>query len=542
MQALSDLFSSTRKTRVHRAKRHESTLQPYQHEPLRNIYGIRLLKLKTERVHGTLSCSIEHFSRTDPLIPSFRAVSYCWGDPSPTHAILLNEHRYAVHKNLWLVLDWLWRRQMLDYFWTDCLSLDQHNAAELGQQIPMMKHVYTSAEEVFMFLGFDQPEEKALDALKIETASVRDSDHCLEAAQTLTSNPFWQRIWIIQEATLASTGTLIAGNSKFSLDSFLTTVLELEKDSPSSGYTFAKPVRRIHELRQQRRRRDRPSLALFRLLEEFRDCQCTNPIDRIYGLSSLVVDPVNLVTRLELRQNKPAQQVFWNVVLEYSFPIFNYHRIIDELAPMYQEPTPMLYLESLMDFSIDPTTSVLHRGQARYVLLAVLALNKLARTYRPFRCNQTDIDWTHAFRSLHPTPIMLQNPEICSPRGLDNIRRHFQLALDIASSIVGSEIPSKVSPTNSEGWWTWEYHSPSAHADWEIGSDEYFLEFSPHGTDYLVSPSEPDRVPILKYPGGQVGVIPINFTTALRWVLCAHHNVDPPVQVQGFYENRLMFM
>lgn len=56
---------------------------------------------------------------------------------------------------------------MFDYFWTDCLSLDQQNEQELSEQIPCMRDICSGAKHVFIFLGHQEGVEHSLeDVLK----------------------------------------------------------------------------------------------------------------------------------------------------------------------------------------------------------------------------------------------------------------------------------------------------------------------------------------------------------------------------------------
>ena len=91
---------------------------------------IRLLVIKPGRAHWKLFCEVIHVSLGDEV--SYEALSYAWGDPTPTHAITLQTGdrvtQIGVTKNLWDAL-----RQFRDIdksvtLWIDalCLYLDRH--------------------------------------------------------------------------------------------------------------------------------------------------------------------------------------------------------------------------------------------------------------------------------------------------------------------------------------------------------------------------------------------------------------------------------
>jgi hypothetical protein len=97
-------------------KKTPANAQLYQHEPLSNLYIMRLLKLDPDLADGELVCSISHFNRAYREVPKFYAISYCWGDPSPTRKIRINGLYCHIHENLWTCLHWLWEHEMFEYF------------------------------------------------------------------------------------------------------------------------------------------------------------------------------------------------------------------------------------------------------------------------------------------------------------------------------------------------------------------------------------------------------------------------------------------
>jgi hypothetical protein len=108
---------------------------------------------------------------------------------------------------------------------------------------------------------------------------------------------------------LAAKGTLLAGTSRIDLDDFLLKVKYI-LTRPTSLASF-KAMWQIEELRRKRRQ----PIPLWRLLQDFQHSESTNPIDKVYGLIGLVDEPIQLAIKIDLRNDKTAQQVFWDVIL-----------------------------------------------------------------------------------------------------------------------------------------------------------------------------------------------------------------------------------
>jgi hypothetical protein len=70
---------------------------------------IRLVQLKPQRAanqdNKRIHCSLEHVSLNES--PTYRALSYAWGDPSYTQSIMLNGAAFRVTENLKVALQHL---------------------------------------------------------------------------------------------------------------------------------------------------------------------------------------------------------------------------------------------------------------------------------------------------------------------------------------------------------------------------------------------------------------------------------------------------
>ena len=139
----------------------------------------RLLKAQAEpepdEVQGSpgpsdirISISLQEFDLSDA--PSFKALSYTWGpayhdflseeilDPRPvfSHVVLWNGQEFPVTQNLYEALRHLIERGIDDWLWIDAICINQKDVGERGIQVALMGKIYSSAEEVLVWLGATQ--------------------------------------------------------------------------------------------------------------------------------------------------------------------------------------------------------------------------------------------------------------------------------------------------------------------------------------------------------------------------------------------------
>ncbi|CAG9981033.1 unnamed protein product [Clonostachys byssicola] len=116
---------------------------------------IRLLTiLSTE---PEISCRLEVAELKDEL--SFNALSYVWGDPTVTKAILVNGHRILVTINLVSALEYApyhlhkAKHATSKKLWVDAICINQEDIAEKSRQVSLMKHIYSQSGIVLCWLG-----------------------------------------------------------------------------------------------------------------------------------------------------------------------------------------------------------------------------------------------------------------------------------------------------------------------------------------------------------------------------------------------------
>lgn len=203
------------------------------------------------------------FSKTEP--PVYTCLSYMWGSPfkadSSSH-VLINAHPFKVPPNLMSFLEcyvaeklvitddaagdtylWVDYKSMNAYLWIDQICIDQLNVPEKTAQVKRMDEIYLNAQGgTVVWLGDPRAAsylgtglstatwEKTRDLVDRMTAlaeSVRGSASayhiCKEHMSTedmgilaqivsdMVENPYWTRMWIVQEVLLSPIVMLLYG-------------------------------------------------------------------------------------------------------------------------------------------------------------------------------------------------------------------------------------------------------------------------------------------------------------------------------------------
>jgi hypothetical protein len=200
---------------------------------------IRLLRLQNtvktiDITHGSksLQCELAVFSLDS--VPSYVALSYCWGDLGTTYPLSCLGQELQIQENLHAVLTRLHEVGFRDWLWADAVCINQHSDVEKNHQIPLMRYVFSQAHMVLGWLG-EAPEglhdswevmqrlPAALAPLKGMIGPPLDLQCSSESIEKmwpilndLLGCSFFKRLWIVQEVALARAVSLLCGDLLFS--------------------------------------------------------------------------------------------------------------------------------------------------------------------------------------------------------------------------------------------------------------------------------------------------------------------------------------
>jgi hypothetical protein len=174
------------------------------------------------------------------------ALSYVWGNPKITRDIVVNHQTIQATSNLASALkhirakNWVniafWYQRASYRLWVDAICINQNDTQERNAQVSLMWKIYNGASHVLAWLG--DPNKEMLLAMRIfarfEENLKRSGETDMEwlqdapelwrkdiikasgneqwvALRQFFNNPYWKRIWIIQEL-LANETLLMIGD------------------------------------------------------------------------------------------------------------------------------------------------------------------------------------------------------------------------------------------------------------------------------------------------------------------------------------------
>jgi len=270
-----------------------------------DTHEIRLLKLEwTYAEDSSITYSLDHASLIDP--GSYVALSYCWGDPLITEIIRLDGVDVRVTVNLASALRAVQKR----YFhtgngirvWADALCINQGDNEERSHQVRSMRQIYSRASLVFCWIGVSQPSRLSevvkywlqgqLTLLSVEDPQSSWMKESWELLNHFFSQPYWKRIWIIQEIAAASKVQVMFGDVQIPWDGLAALLDKMQEVSSQSQVSHRLDYRNALHLPYFRDRffiRRQP-ISLIEAIRLTSQALSTDPRDKIYALLGLCHD------------------------------------------------------------------------------------------------------------------------------------------------------------------------------------------------------------------------------------------------------------
>jgi hypothetical protein len=160
--------------------------------------------------------------------PRFYALSYVWGDPTDTTSIIVSGVEIPITKALNAALarlrQFVGNNKQAFGVWADAICIDQRDDSDKSYQIPLMRDLYSKAHRVIAWLGSSAASDELLELYRqivpmVNGGSSADMKQTLDNALVLKvamalyePNPFWSRIWIVQELCLPTQSPVLLSN------------------------------------------------------------------------------------------------------------------------------------------------------------------------------------------------------------------------------------------------------------------------------------------------------------------------------------------
>ncbi|KIW06013.1 uncharacterized protein PV09_03194 [Verruconis gallopava] len=207
--------------------------------PAKDPGAIRILEIQPGAFESDIILSLQSASLHDPNV-YYEALSYTWGDPGDTEAIFCDGVSFRATRNLYVALRRL-RENKRYRIWADALCINQSDNDEKAVQVKQMLQVYKQAKVVWMHMGAESEveyEDKLFELMisldrvlnrfeeQEEASVIRASDFPALGLpplednswfmwQKLLANPYFTRLWVIQEFAVSNPLYIMYGTKYF---------------------------------------------------------------------------------------------------------------------------------------------------------------------------------------------------------------------------------------------------------------------------------------------------------------------------------------
>ncbi|RYP61607.1 hypothetical protein DL770_009757 [Monosporascus sp. CRB-9-2] len=283
----------------------------YIYDPLPPGY-IRVLELHPgsgdEPLHGTLhSVSLDCFSE-------YEALSYVWGKAweNPNTIDLGDGSCLPLGANLTDALRHIRHKRHQKTLWIDAVCINQNDMSERTHQVQLMVEIYGRCKSVIVWLGLPTAHSQlGMEIMSYLAGEVPfdarapwnpGANPMVRAAlRDILERPYFERLWVVQEAALAQRITMQVGNlllewSGGAPTRWFLTRIKLAELSPSWEQSElngvdCRPIRELLEqnLATKARRNGTVEIpSLLDIVHSIRHRRVTSRHDQIYGAMGLV--------------------------------------------------------------------------------------------------------------------------------------------------------------------------------------------------------------------------------------------------------------
>jgi ankyrin repeat protein len=285
-------------------------------------------------------------------ICDYAAISYTWGSISRPCDIIVNGGNMTVTKNAYLALRDLRHRERHQVLWIDAICINQDNKDEQGQQVQLMRSIYSGAKRVIIWLGeatYDTDyvmdyikqleregfnhtsnSQEIFDKIKHDLRPDKRS-LLVEGLQSLLHRSWFKRVWIIQETANAQVAEIVCRSKSVLASTFALTppLLGITPDLHCQSILDIMPGS-LRDSSWWGGKRD-----LYTMLGKFRDSEATESRDKIYALLGICSD-VHSIDILKADYVRNIQDVVFHTTLFLlNFNALNIPRFFDWTMPKF---------------------------------------------------------------------------------------------------------------------------------------------------------------------------------------------------------------
>lgn len=282
----------------------------------------RVLDILPGNWEEKLECNLKIVKLND--MPEYEALSYVWGEPVDMRVVTMSGHDVEVTPNLYAALRRLRHSKSKRTVWADALCINQWDVAEKANQVAMMREIYTNCKQCIIWLGempkidhdYDVEDAEAvfdfircaataethpLHELPVLFRETLDGEKARQAfrAFAMYGNPWWTRIWTVQEAIIPKSAVLLWGSLSVSRNEVKSAARMMRSDVMHLYFSEEFTQKRIQRYELLRHMlypirgfmHSEDADGPLDLLMRWRHRAATDPRDKVYALLGLM--PVN---------------------------------------------------------------------------------------------------------------------------------------------------------------------------------------------------------------------------------------------------------
>ncbi|KAH7153404.1 heterokaryon incompatibility protein-domain-containing protein [Dactylonectria macrodidyma] len=255
-----------------------STAPLFRYSPIESPTHIRVLDIHPAAgLDHPIACTLRHINLDHQ--PAYEALSYTWGGIDNQTGIWLNGQPFTVMENAAAALRRLRSPKQVRIIWMDAICINQRDKAEKGYQLPLMTRIYQQAQQACVWLG-----------------ELTDGGLHGEIRE-LMNRPWWERVWIMQEAIVSKSIVIMCGGETATWDRIETAIKNSSFRAPPLEDNFGLGENKharlfndkylaVNEFRQKWAQ-GVFHVSVYKMLYDFRGLRCSNARDRIYGFLGL---------------------------------------------------------------------------------------------------------------------------------------------------------------------------------------------------------------------------------------------------------------
>jgi len=298
-------------------------LEAHRYDPLPPKDYIRYLVLEPGKDQDPLVCNLHIAPLTE--LPYFEAISYVWGNSKKVAKVSCAGQTLRITVTLQNVLRSVRLPDTQRTLWVDAICINQDNRKEQGHQVAHMGTIYGRANRTLICLGPDAGHGKHVASLvadinqiigsqleeygswdRLPSLDPKDSlakDRRWNSLSALFQCPWFNRVWVVQEAALATEACVLYGPAEIAWRDLLKVHLWLEMKARFVWREFRLFLTDIHQSEYLSLSSSIPQLQVFsplahqikfvEVLARAKRLCCSDARDRVYAFLGLPLAQVS---------------------------------------------------------------------------------------------------------------------------------------------------------------------------------------------------------------------------------------------------------